>query len=1051
MRLYVCDIKGPVVEGYFSLATEASDDDGLPHTLEHMIFLGSEDYPYSGILDLLANKIYAAGTNAWTATDNTTYTLSTVEKQGFLQLLPIYLDHIFYPLLNESGYITEVYHVNGDGEDSGVVYSEMQSCENENDSVVQKAILRRLYPDLACPYRYETGGILRNLRESTSHEKVKQYHQKLYRPNNAAIIVLGQIEPSELIETLEKFEEKILARDLSKVRLEVERPFQRAVAPLSETTEETVCFPCDDAESTNGIVTIGWHGPHVSKSRDLVALNLLLSYLTDSSISPLESHFVTTKSYCSMVTYDVQEFAQTVMSVDFTNTQIEHLDKIKPDFFEIIKGLCEKRVDFDASRMQSLIKTKISELDDQYEDEPHEKLSLLCINDFIYGPLEDQSDFVFRFSEHRFYEDLKSEPNDFWLELADRYLLKAHSATVIAKPSEELMKSLSDEDQRRVEERKRVLGKKGLKELKIKVDKAIEENDEQEVPDVVLKRLKVPSLENIEFRKIEQFFTYNNNIAAGFAPVAVGFDSFGSLKHLQMQVDHLENTKFVQVYMFIDTASLTDSLRVYLELFTELLFELPIRNERVDLSREEAVTELNKDLLEFESSIGIHGRKFSPGIFSQYLCVTTKAPLEFYDLAVKWLKFVVFDSVFTNTQIKTTCLNLLKDIKDCKQHPKKLMRPLLNDLFFKKETNLRQNNFINQEAILKQILEELTLNESKMDPTEPTQIQKDLNEIRNCLLDNKQLRFHLCTDLNKLSEHLVNHNSTKLENVWIDHFPPTLKHNNKLVNIDNQPFTVPLTWNFKKQSTAASKPNSSPTKSQVKRGNATPSPTPSLELLSKVSTPTPNQDFLINLGATESGYVRLFASCDIDSYTHASYPGLLVLIEYFTQAEGPLWEAVRGPGYCYSQSIDINPEKAIIELGLDECSNLVKAYEAMHETFGEHIRNKSEFEADLLESAKNSLIFLLINDLKSMSDYSGYSMNTLFKGHDLNHTPDLIKKVEKVDIKELRRLLKTYIMPMFNEDSANCLIVCNPSKSESIITEFSKKYIFFFMHLFLVR
>ena len=300
MRLYVCDIKGPVVEGYFSLATEAFDDDGLPHTLEHMIFLGSEDYPYSGILDLLANKIYAAGTNAWTATDNTTYTLSTVEKLGFLQMLPIYLDHIFYPLLNESGFITEVYHVNGEGEDAGVVYSEMQSCENENESVIQKALLRRLYPDADCPYRFETGGILKNLRESTSHEKVKSYHQKLYKPNHAAIVVIGQIEPSEIIETLEKFEEKILSKDAKGLRLE-ERPFQKAIAPLKETTEEVVYFPSDDEVSTNGIVSIGWRGPHISNARDLVALNLLFSYLTDSSISLLESHFVTNKSYCSLV------------------------------------------------------------------------------------------------------------------------------------------------------------------------------------------------------------------------------------------------------------------------------------------------------------------------------------------------------------------------------------------------------------------------------------------------------------------------------------------------------------------------------------------------------------------------------------------------------------------------------------------------------------------------------------------------------------------------------------------------------------------------------
>jgi hypothetical protein len=30
----------------FSSATEAHDDDGLPHTLEHLVFMGSEKYPY---------------------------------------------------------------------------------------------------------------------------------------------------------------------------------------------------------------------------------------------------------------------------------------------------------------------------------------------------------------------------------------------------------------------------------------------------------------------------------------------------------------------------------------------------------------------------------------------------------------------------------------------------------------------------------------------------------------------------------------------------------------------------------------------------------------------------------------------------------------------------------------------------------------------------------------------------------------------------------------------------------------------------------------------
>ena len=37
-----------------SAATEAHDHDGLPHTLEHLIFMGSEKYPYKVCLNLLS-------------------------------------------------------------------------------------------------------------------------------------------------------------------------------------------------------------------------------------------------------------------------------------------------------------------------------------------------------------------------------------------------------------------------------------------------------------------------------------------------------------------------------------------------------------------------------------------------------------------------------------------------------------------------------------------------------------------------------------------------------------------------------------------------------------------------------------------------------------------------------------------------------------------------------------------------------------------------------------------------------------------------------------
>jgi Zn-dependent M16 (insulinase) family peptidase len=78
------------------------------HLIVSLVFMGSEKYPYKGVLDQLANRAFSAGTNAWTDTDHTAYTLATAGSQGFLQMLPIYIDHILYPTLRPNGFVTEV-------------------------------------------------------------------------------------------------------------------------------------------------------------------------------------------------------------------------------------------------------------------------------------------------------------------------------------------------------------------------------------------------------------------------------------------------------------------------------------------------------------------------------------------------------------------------------------------------------------------------------------------------------------------------------------------------------------------------------------------------------------------------------------------------------------------------------------------------------------------------------------------------------------------------------------------------------------------------------
>ncbi len=64
--------------------------------------------------------------------------------------------------------------------------------------------------------------------------------------------------------------------------------------------------------------------------------------------------------------------------------------------------------------------------------------------------------------------------------------------------------------------------------------------------------IKVPSLERVKFKNLTQFFSYKEDqLGAGFEPVEKGFNNFSNLKHLQMQVDHLEGTNFVQVCNYL--------------------------------------------------------------------------------------------------------------------------------------------------------------------------------------------------------------------------------------------------------------------------------------------------------------------------------------------------------------------------------------------------------------------------------------------------------------------------------------------------------------------
>ncbi|CBZ54739.1 putative M16 family peptidase [Neospora caninum Liverpool] len=353
VRVILCRIASPLCNLYATFPTEAHTDEGLPHTLEHLVFLGSRRFPYKGVLDFLANRCLSQGTNAWTATDHTTYTLTTAGSEGLLNLLPVYLDHLMLPTLQDNAFKTEVHHLTRSAGSAGVVYSEMEARERQASSVLYRKLVELVYPGDS-GYRYETGGLMEQIRR-TSNARVREYHANFYKWSNLSLIVTGLVEAASLLQTVRSSVQQIEeARDLpapaalsscpgldEAIAKAVGRP-EHADRPLafsgprpwtddrnvvlpaspSPSRFHRVYFPADDAES--GRVALAWRGPAWGDVAGREVVDILGSYLSEGNVAPLQRELVQCEEpVCATVDFSSENFRQTSFFLEATDVKLE--------------------------------------------------------------------------------------------------------------------------------------------------------------------------------------------------------------------------------------------------------------------------------------------------------------------------------------------------------------------------------------------------------------------------------------------------------------------------------------------------------------------------------------------------------------------------------------------------------------------------------------------------------------------------------------------------------------------------------------------------------
>ncbi|KAI1776448.1 Metalloenzyme, LuxS/M16 peptidase-like protein [Hypoxylon cercidicola] len=651
MQVIVADRDGPKVNGYFTLATEIFDDSGAPHTLEHLVFMGSKSYQYKGLLDKLASRAYG-NTNAWTATDHTAYTLETAGWEGFAQILPVYLEHLIVPTITDAACLTEVHHVNGEGNDAGVVYSEMQGVQYTSAELMDIKARRLLYPENV-GFRYETGGMMEALRVLTP-EKIRSFHRAMYQPRNMCVVIVGEVDHDNLLSILDQFEESV-KDDIPPLNAPFKRPWIESAQPppLTKTTVETIEFP-DDDESTGDMV-IGFFGPNCTNVIETTALAILLTYLCGSSVAVLENVMVEKEELASSIGYMWDTRPNTVIWLQPTGVATKNLELVEKRLIGLLQDVASKPLDM--TYMNECIQRERRQIKAQAE-ESESFYSGNIISDYLYGSRDGST--LKDLATLGEYGILEKWTDEQWRAFLKKWISHAHHVSILGAPSLRLATKLKEDEVARIEKRKQELGAEGLQKLAQKLDDAKKQN-EIDIPASLLEKWQIPPVESIHFIKSQ---TARSGMARKLGvdenPAQKAIDKASTGLPLFVQFEDVR-TNFVHIAVHVGTSKIPVEYKPLLSIFSDNFFNTPIQRNGQRISFEDVVMQLEKDTVSYTLD---SGSKFAD---SESFLIRFQVEPEKYATAIEWIRTMMFDSVFDVTRLKAGIAKQLADVPEAKR------------------------------------------------------------------------------------------------------------------------------------------------------------------------------------------------------------------------------------------------------------------------------------------------------------------------------------------------------------------------------------------------
>jgi zinc protease len=178
------DHSAPVISSYVFYRSgsrnEHYGETGIAHLFEHMMFNGGKKYGPGAFDDLIEG--HGGSTNGFTMRDCTAY-LNNVPREALTLVLDLESDRMANLALTKQNLEQE----------RGIVMEERRlRVDDQVTGAMNEALYLHAYE--RSPYRWNVIGFMADLRQITL-EQARAYFETYYAPNNATLVLAGDLEP----------------------------------------------------------------------------------------------------------------------------------------------------------------------------------------------------------------------------------------------------------------------------------------------------------------------------------------------------------------------------------------------------------------------------------------------------------------------------------------------------------------------------------------------------------------------------------------------------------------------------------------------------------------------------------------------------------------------------------------------------------------------------------------------------------------------------------------------------------------------------------------